>query len=508
MRGAYGSTKHSIGFVRTVLLGGLALGGTGNLRAQQVTACDPDLRLAECWRSAYDTAFVKESAQRAAKAEQALRLFGQPTGLGDAGSGLPSAIADFLPLFAGAPTVSSADESDLGFGFELNLPLYGRPGDVIPPLDLHGTVQLRAEANQAEVFPTLVESVPEASRPAVREALLRDLDHFDNLTFKLTWNAEGRRLGRSFGKYGDLLDTLLEEAVDQVPRQPRTFSQAIAPLQGQLDSNIDSTRRNVQQDCVQPLGSTLDVPLDCFTESFRIQLTRALIAHAQERRQFRDALSTVLQDTGLFRVAELINNQPQLSVSAEAKVRSGAVGPDSYALGARYEKGFANMNAFQGYCRSRELAINGNCLAGFLAEPGVTASLKNADRIWASVDAVFTQPFDFGRSVAGAVSAVDLEEAFSVRAELGYGRSLRADATGGSVARIDFSVSGELTDRASARNDRLVASLTYTQKISDTVTLPLGISFANKPEFLGGADDQFGMHVGVRYRLQRDPEEP
>jgi hypothetical protein len=45
--------------------------------------------------------------------------------------------------------------------------------------------------------------------------------------------------------------------------------------------------------------------------------------------------------------------------------------------------------------------------------------------------------------------------------------------------------------------DPFVASLTFSQKISDTMTLPLSITYANHTQYVPQTDRRVGIHFGV-----------
>jgi hypothetical protein len=105
-----------------------------------------------------------------------------------------------------------------------------------------------------------------------------------------------------------------------------------------------------------------------------------------------------------------------------------------------------------------------------------------------------------------------------------YGRpmSVRQPADG----RVDFSVNYEDTkvvkaedvvslsrrvplDTAAATTvpprDRLVASVTFTQKLSDTMSIPVSLIYANHAQFLSNVDKKLNVHFGLIYKLPTTP---
>ncbi|MGH9421815.1 MAG: hypothetical protein ACRD3J_17695, partial [Thermoanaerobaculia bacterium] len=52
-----------------------------------------------------------------------------------------------------------------------------------------------------------------------------------------------------------------------------------------------------------------------------------------------------------------------------------------------------------------------------------------------------------------------------------------------------------------SKKDQFVASLTFSQKVSDTLTMPLSIVYANHADYLPQTDKRLGVHFGVSYKV-------
>jgi hypothetical protein len=70
------------------------------------------------------------------------------------------------------------------------------------------------------------------------------------------------------------------------------------------------------------------------------------------------------------------------------------------------------------------------------------------------------------------------------------------------TGRIDASLEFQANDASTMRNDRLIGSLSYTHRVTDTVSLLVGLVYANKPEFITDVDRKVSGNIGLRYRLQ------
>lgn len=491
----------------------LSAAAPGGLAAQ---GCEDDETVFDCWRrhngGEIDSRRAAAEAKQAASDSAFLRLFGKLTGLGAGeAAGLASAVSDFLPIFAVIPSIASFEESDLGVAVETNLPLYPRVGAATQPPNLRGTLKLRAELREPEPFPPLLESVGEGEREAIRSLLSEDLDPSDDLTFSAVWNAEGTRIGRSFGRHVSTFDAVLASTVDAVESElvegRPGLTEALRPFIARLSREeewkaiVDSTRADVCEVDFDAFEELDPYRMECFREPFRTALGQAIARHALGFAEYIDAIDTRLRDIGFRRLADLLNNQPQLSVSAELRVRDEVVGPDGYGFALRFEQGFANLNSLRSACGGS--IRDAGCVRGYLSRPDVIAALDRSDRVWASVELDVIDDYTFRRAVGETMVSLDRGGSVSLRGSLGVGRQIRVDAQGGELARVDLAIEGELNEDSSGRNDRFVASLTYSQKISEALTLPLGITYANKAEFLGDVDDRLGVHLGFRWRLRR-----
>jgi hypothetical protein len=71
----------------------------------------------------------------------------------------------------------------------------------------------------------------------------------------------------------------------------------------------------------------------------------------------------------------------------------------------------------------------------------------------------------------------------------------------GREGRIDGALNYENLSGDPDKRDRLVGSVTYTQKVNDAITFPISLSYANHSRFLPESDKKFGMHFGISYKL-------
>jgi len=214
--------------------------------------------------------------------------------------------------------------------------------------------------------------------------------------------------------------------------------------------------------------------------------------------------------------AKLLNNQPQPYASLFYHERKNIVGPSETVLKATYEYGFKNLNTFMGRYRAKcdSLLINdttaGNCvdlIEKYAGDTGPDASSDDG-RISASLE-----------YHAADATHIDLP-AYSFTLDTKSGHSLVASLTGGYTmmprpdrksGRIDVMLSYEniknaavipsLTNPPADVKDRFVAAITFTQKITDTLSFPVSLIYANHASFLTNVDRKLNAHFGLQYKL-------
>ena len=82
-----------------------------------------------------------------------------------------------------------------------------------------------------------------------------------------------------------------------------------------------------------------------------------------------------------------------------------------------------------------------------------------------------------------------------------FGRNLRVGLDGKFTSRFDFTGSWEDWSDDPMHQDRGLANLSFTQKVTDDMSLVLGAVWASKPEFRGEVDREVSACFGLTYRF-------
>lgn len=457
-----------------LLFWGLAASPSRSL-AQQVT-CPDAVTLVRCYvlqREPLDSAFAAANRDREEEA-----LAGKTSGAPAVGGA--SAIDDFLPLLAGSLGLTPVESDEDGaLALETNL---GLPTGV----GAHQRFRVRATMRTARVYEPLASLLASDVREqAVRDAE-GDLGDLEDVEIGVAWSVESPSVGRSFRNYqvlyGRLLDDALGPALDTAAE---ALTQTLVTLsqQGSL-ANCDP-----------------DAPtIGCLPPDERAGVVDQIQALAESDALFGDRAAAVVSEYGLDWFGRLVNNQPQISVSATGRLRHDeVVGPNIYGLAIRYEHGLHNVNRLRGYCADSGSSVVGlDCLRAYLDQPGVRPSIDRGDRLWAS--ARFEQTAAY-RATLDTVT-LDVQSSWDVVAELGYGRYLGTDASGDELGRIDVSFEGHLVnDQTNQREDRLVGKVDLSRRVANGASLVFGVTVANKPAFIGEEGKRVLIRAGLRYGL-------
>jgi hypothetical protein len=429
-----------------------------------------------------------------------------------------SAIRDFLPRFAGT-LLSSDPSSDLSaLDLRFNAPT-GSGGRRRFGFTLQGGLTLHS----AELFAPLVDSIPASIRDVSKKRLQDELEDGDDATAFTSLNVESRRLGRNFRNQQALVDHVaaaIAAEADRITKHEQQvkmqafldFSRRLGQMESIDPARLDDARCvDVTRNPVVPLQAGR-IQVGCLTSDLRSDLESLLgpLSHAQAARVL--TMERVLGENGFDRLADLVNNQPQLNVSVEYRTRVRTVGPDEWAGKIRFETGFANMNGLRRHCPGADPPAPGRvgvevdgllrCLREYTRAPGVTRSLARSDRLWFEGEVRFRPSYHAVLEDDSVDFTLGPATGFGVSG--GYGRYL-GSATGrkDSRDRIDLHLSYDYSDGEVFRHSRFLAGASFTLKVSGNVSGVMGLAWSNRPEFVDGADRRLHANLGLSYKFNR-----
>lgn len=480
-----------------------ALGFTAPAHGQET--CENTETVAGCYTRLRDAAANPASATTGGAGGEADELAKKATGPNVAENLAQSAIRDFLPRFAGTVLASDPTEGLRAVDFRFNTPLR-RGGDRLG-LTLQGGVTLHA----AELYAPLVDSIPESIREASRERLKEELEDGDDATAFVTLNLESRTVGRNFSSHQAFVDTLATAIRDSANRiigpQPKAVTTFLFDFSRRLGDtlSIEPTRRD-DPECMDVTrnpkipNDAAYLPVTCLTKEVRAEMETLLLPVARYMARRELTMESVLANSGFDLLADLINNQPQVNFSAEYNSRVGVVGPNEWAGRVRFETGFANMNGLRALCGQR---VTLGCLDKYTDSIATPSRLRRGDRLWFEGEVRYRPEYH----VELAADSVDftLGSGVGFGVSGGYGRYLGStERDDEDRDRIDLHLSYDHADGEDLRQSRFLAGVFYTLRISGSASGVVGLAWANKPEFVEGADRHLHANLGLSYKFNQE----
>lgn len=421
------------------------------------------------------------------------------TGLADLATGLSSSVKDFLPLLQlGGVLGNVKTNDDTGVvTVALNTPFVASGG-----LTKDHALQVKALIEtKPKLFDPIKQGLPTTGRDDLEKDLL-DTPNRQNVTLQVGANVTTKRLGRNFEQYRGILNELFAGILGAGSKtvasetKEAEFERALNRLtrtNGALDVLQNTTRLFEIPD--QPGGKTgIERRRDIELAVFRIA------ENAVERAAIFDA---EVKASGLYLFGQLVNNQPQLHFEFSRVFRDTLFGPQQYVGRVSYEMGLGNnVNAFLdaagAACRPVSKPECVTALRTFTKSPNVKAAIKAGARLSLSAD--FTTNDEYAYQLPE--HRINLAYGRSSKAAFGadFGRLLGVEDDGTASARVDASVRGEWCSDETLSKNRLVASVTLTKKFGD-LSVPFGLRYASRTEFLSDFDHGISANVGLKFNL-------
>ena len=477
-------------FVIPGLIASIATAVPSRLTAQ-AGACESAWTVARCKAAAVPQQTMAGNAVtvqviRSAAKEMGKQLTNQRSTGGDSPAAAPgSSLDNYLPLFAAAVMAPGLSADTAALGLNLNLPF--NDGQVF---DLGFTAQLSVVAHRPKVLNQIVDSVASSMREPVRKLLEGAIDDLDDTEIGLTFSADNHTFGRRFGNYDDDINRISNALTSGSAARLERASYIRDSLQSHL---VDSVKRKTDKQCMQiradllPVHCTDSVALRGYIDAL-IEVDWAMSAlSADSKAEF--------QNTGFDRITDLINNQPQLSAGFAYRNRRDIVGPSEFTAEAKLELGFANLNVLRRRCHG---VTNAACVQGYLTNRRVLSSLAREDRVAFSVSYVSQPSYHVSRKDTFDLA---LPKARKLTSALSYGRYVAKRDDGTDKGHLDAQLQYAWQLKDSHRQNQVVGSLMLTEPLSDQTSMLIGITWANKAEFLGAQDKPIRANVGLTYHL-------
>jgi hypothetical protein len=342
---------------------------------------------------------------------------------------------------------------------------------------------IKGKVEEPQIHEALKELLPEDGRQARIDEILADLDESDDFTLTLSSNLRIGNFGRDLDVYGDLFTSLWSsEPIDNALALATAITEITNDPTIPPDLVIDETT------------DLCSIPNEALRRKLRDKVVRA----AQEEAEAKEVLSRRLEETRLSEFYKLVDNQPQLHLTTAYRWRDAVLGPSGLSAKLSYEYGFANVNKFR-KAANKDNQITLEDYSDYLSKPRTQAFLEHDDRISGSIEYVD----DRKDRILLPDDGIDLTigNGTSLKLTGTYGRSLRVAPDLRVLSRVDLSASYEDISDDPQRQDRGIASVTYSARVRDPWFFTIVFNYANHAKYLPQSDKDFGAHVGISYNL-------
>lgn len=433
-----------------------ALLAAAPLFAQEV--CEPGDTMDECF------------ARYSLETQEWQELQRQPTGVDAGDASLSTNTKNFLPLMALSGLLGQGTEDGSGvIVYDLNFPFLQHKGS--------RNAQLQAVVNmQPQLSEALRNALQEDEHDDLIEPLEKQIGSLGDFAIRFTYNYTDRFHGRGFEQYKKRFDALRSRAVVRwaPPEAVDRWKDAQAP-------DYVKMTRDMAWDAARKMEESV--------------------------RDYAVVEAMVAQRAGLTSYDELLDNQPQLHITAEKKFREPLIGPDELAVKVTYEWSPMSFNvSMKKDCHQRmdtdaptEDAAAGclNEYTEFVNDNG--KAIEKGNRFSFSGEYVDIDEETIAPDLEGEdIEPVLLEPVRKLVLSLGWSRNVLLAS--GEPILVDLV--GEYQDISDdpLRRDRSVVTLTVTRQIGN-MSIPLGIVYANHGEFLTDVDERLSAHVGLRFNM-------
>jgi hypothetical protein len=542
----------------------------------QAASCDPSKQtIADCRQQISDalneqidnTAQIRElAADQIPDARRDLRV----VTTGDVSLnafGTSVSLNDLLPLFnlAVDPVTSNSDAQSASITLE-----YSPTHEV-----LGGDFKLGLIAKTPTVSEAARQAIGDANVVSEIESQYDYADDIEvALTYSYLGNLAGRRIGRSDEFYDGLMNGMLAAAdtaatADIDPLAVRQFfgklfQDIFKPYPDNRESEIqtainqktiDELRHFLFNESVAVFSdsnalarfteelesrSTDDRPLGAAFSSCRGELGNLLVADTDVRVEAvaRDystcivdgivkaievgtaqhvartaAYNQFLKSNGFFKLASLINNQPQLLLSGKAQNRDELAGGDNYSAKLSFEFDLSghNINNLDRYLRNQSCArnaVDGRLTMAIYESCAREIGLYATDNPvesggWrGSLNIEYLLRDSADVNLPGSMTPFVLEGGRSLIASFVAGRQFQLlDISNLPKGKLDISVSYDDVSGDPDRQSRALGTVVFTQQLSRATQLSVGFVWANKPEFRGNVDEEITARIGLNYKF-------
>ncbi|HXH41997.1 MAG TPA: hypothetical protein VNN08_25455 [Thermoanaerobaculia bacterium] len=447
----------------------------------------PNETIGACFGRLNPSTFV----QAVVKQQTDVALKQQQTGVASEVAGLPNvsgagtpALIDFLSVFAGSVSDATFNQSDSQYTFEWNIPVAIFSDD--------DKIKLQSVFNRKPQLDQTLQTKLDASGTG-GTSLANSLSDLDDVTISATYAPVGRSIGRTIFPHRELVQVFVARLFTTQSRKDKHAYQNF--LRPHLEEAPFAGAKDLDDINFQ------DVPVD-----LRAALMESVRESALSLAANQAKLKAGFSDFGIDRLYHFVSNQPQFYATVIDHQRKNLVGPDEVSAKLTYEWGSANLNRFLRSagpaCADEGTETCANKFTEYVQSHAAAAEIS--DRFSIAAEYAHVSSNDIVLAAPNPAVNLHADGSHQFTGTLAYGRVLR-HTDDHHDTRLDVSGSYENFSNDPKKHDRGVVSVIVTTKISDTMSLPFGLAYANHGTFLTDVDKKLNVHFGLIYRMKSNP---
>jgi hypothetical protein len=337
-----------------------------------------------------------------------------------------------------------------------------------------------------------IDTLDEGLRTAARDGLKKKLGDLDDVEYTVRWSP---RLPEPPADLKRVASELMDRVV---PAKPSAISDNESDFAGKI-GNILATG---------PIPSIVSMRKICESEKDAEQEEKRIEAKTLIGQRLEDLraeipaanenLQELLDNNGFTRLVDLIEGNPRVVINGTLHQRSGVAGPDTKSVDVTFQMGRVSYWGAKRSTRGENLSAE-SVRTYFDSHPHVEGAAP-----------LFSLVASYTKTDAFLVPITGADEPFSLDA--GHKLSIKGTAGGyfgGSRDRkLELTATYDDVSNDESLHDRFVANLTWVETLNGALAQAVGGSefvatlvWANKPEFRGEVDEDFGLRAGLKWSL-------
>lgn len=355
-------------------------------------------------------------------------------------------------------------------------------------LETFGQFSPRIIVHQPALYGALDEKIDtfdEAVRQGRRDALKKDLRDLDDVEVQVRWTPKSQEPASDL----QMVASKLYDSVDKTAAA--TIANQISEAKAGIAASLGRTSGPFAEDIL-----IADICKNEQAKATLIDLPNRVKPGASA------LLEEQLTKVGFFALADLIDGEPRLTFNGTTRRRSGAAGPDEVKLNATWQMGWVSYRGAKKFAQDKFKTkdITVDSVAGYFKENG---RLAGALPLF-SLSADYSQMSAFHIAIPGVADEFRQDSAHKFSGKANAGRYFG----GGRDRRLELAASYDDVTDDPTLNDRWLFTLSWVEQLSPTLAQAVGGSefvatliYANKPEFRGDVDEDFGLRAGLKWSL-------